>query len=113
MYELLQNWDRLSLPHLRDYQSPAMEALWENLFRLSVEAEDVKMVSMLLRHGVPPCKNICMAPNFHIPLTPLQFASVRGNLSLAAVLVEAIKERSEEVDDYEPGWKCSVLVLAI
>jgi ankyrin repeat protein len=113
MYELLQNWDRFSLPNLREYQSPAMEALWENLFKLSVEAEDVKMVSMLLRHGVPPCKNICMAPNCHVALTSLQFASVRGNLPLATVLIEAIKERSEEVDDYESGWKCSVLVLAI
>jgi hypothetical protein len=103
IYELLQNWDRLSLPNMRDYQSPTMEALWENLFKLSVEAEDVKMVSMLLRHGVPSCKSICMAPNCHVALTPLQFASIRGNLPLAAVLIDAIKERIEDVDDYEPG----------
>jgi hypothetical protein len=78
-----------------------------------VEAGDVPVVSALIKIGARLDGNTCMANNCPIPLTPLQFAGVNTNLQLLNEIIIARARIGAKVDDYEPGWKCSVLVLAI
>ncbi|KAI1635604.1 ankyrin repeat-containing domain protein [Biscogniauxia mediterranea] len=93
----------------RTLKGTSADALVEKLFQLAVEAEDVQMVKDLLRTGVSPNSSACKLEGFHLPLTPLQFACLRGNMRLVNELIGA----GSQVNDTESGWRGSILVLVI
>ncbi|RKK83826.1 hypothetical protein BFJ68_g17413 [Fusarium oxysporum] len=90
-------------------EGPPAEALRENLFRLAIEAEDIPVVKGLIQAGVNPDGNTCGHKYFPNPLTPLQFACLKGN----SLLVQELLKAGSSVDEPRSGWHCSAIVLAI
>jgi len=80
----------------------------QGLFRLAVEKEDVSLVRTLLNAGANPNENVCVLSECPIPLRPLQYACLHGNLELIKELLQAKAQV-----DLEFGWSCSPLVFAI
>jgi ankyrin repeat protein len=109
IYEWLKTHGKSSLNVLQSMKGPSAEALLENLFRLAVEAEDIPIVKDLLRTGVDPNGSSCTLKFCPVPLTPLQFACLKGNTELAQELVKA----GSSIDEPGSGWKSSALTLAI
>ncbi|KAI9683458.1 MAG: hypothetical protein M1822_005998 [Bathelium mastoideum] len=89
--------------------NPSLEALMESVFCYAVEEQDVPTVSGLIKAGANPNINRCRFWELPIPLTPLQFACIKGSLTLVNVLLRA----NAEVNNPEPGWRCNILLLAI
>lgn len=75
------------LEYLISIPGPTTEALAEALFRSACRAEDIKIVKTLIGYGLTPDEQVIEA-DFDL-YTPLQYASLQGNLELAHILVEA------------------------
>jgi hypothetical protein len=75
------------LEYLISIPGPTTEALAEALFRSSCRAEDIKIVKTLIDYGLTPDEQVIEADSDLY--TPLQYASLQGNLELAHILVEA------------------------
>jgi ankyrin repeat protein len=109
IYEWLKTHGKSSLNVIQSMKGPSAEALLENLFRLAVEAEDIPIVKNLVQTGVDPNGSSCALDGCPVPLTPLQFACLKGNTQLAKELIKA----GSSIDEPGSGWKSSTLVLAI
>ncbi|KAH7190121.1 hypothetical protein DER44DRAFT_851925 [Fusarium oxysporum] len=109
IYKWLKVQGKPHLPVFQAMEGPPAEALRENLFRLAVEAEDILVVKGLIQAGVNPDGNTCSHKYFPIPLTPLQFACLKGN----SLLVQELLKAGSSVDEPRSGWHCSAIVLAI
>ncbi|EPE33291.1 Ankyrin repeat-containing protein [Glarea lozoyensis ATCC 20868] len=97
------------LDAIRVEKGPTGDALLENIFRLAVEAEDLRTVKLLLKGGLNPNGHNCQ--HYRIPdrMNPLQFACLSGNWELATTLVNA----GSSIDQPGTRWKSSILVLTI
>ncbi|KAF9769653.1 hypothetical protein IL306_012911 [Fusarium sp. DS 682] len=109
IYRWLKAQGKSYLPVFHAMEGPPAAALRENLFRLAIEAEDIPVVKGLIQAGVNPDGNICVHDYFPIPLTPLQFACLKGN----SLLVRELLKAGSSVDEPRSGWHCSAIVLAI
>jgi ankyrin repeat protein len=109
IYKWLKAQGKPYVPIFHAMKGPPAEALRENLFRLAIEAEDIPVVKGLIQAGVNPDGNTCVHKYFPIPLTPLQFACLKGN----SLLVQELLEAGSSVDEPRYGWHCSAIALAI
>ena len=90
-------------------QDSSNQALLQGLLRLAVEEGDVQLASTLLDAGADPNDNACVHGTCPIPLTPLQYSCLNGNLELVKELLRA----KAQIDQPEFGWSCSPLLFAI
>ncbi|KAI5923670.1 ankyrin repeat-containing domain protein [Camillea tinctor] len=90
-------------------KGPSADALLENLFRLAVEDQNLQMVKELLKGGANPNASTCRVRGDPLLLTPLQFASVMGNIPLVETLIKA----GSQINHPDSGWTGNILALAI
>jgi ankyrin repeat protein len=109
IYQLVKTRRDFSPCIFRTLKGHSADSLLENLFPLAVEAEDLAMVKNLIMAGANVDANNCKLDHCPIPLTPLQSACLKGNVSLTQELITA----GSEIDAPESGWKCSAILLAI
>lgn len=109
LYEWLSNPGVLSPDIIRQLQDPSNQALLQGLFRLAVEEGDVLLAGTLLDAGADPNANTCVQLGCPIPLRPLQYSSLNGNLELVKALLRA----KAKIDHPAYGWSCSPLLFAI
>ncbi|KAH8723097.1 ankyrin repeat-containing domain protein [Phaeosphaeriaceae sp. PMI808] len=109
IYQLVKSQKHFSQSVFRTLKGPSVDSLIENLFALAIEAEDVQMVKTLITAGANVNANNCKFKDVPIPMTPLQFASLKNNAALVQELIAA----ESEIDAPESGWKCSAILLAL
>ncbi|KFA79216.1 hypothetical protein S40288_02350 [Stachybotrys chartarum IBT 40288] len=109
----LYHWVKLhgpsSVAMFKTIEGPSADAVFQNMFRLAVEAEDLQMVKHLINMGANPNEPGCKHVGCPEVFTPLQYACLRGNTPLVKELIRA----GSTIDDAEYGWKGSTLGLAI
>ncbi|KFA51399.1 hypothetical protein S40293_03259 [Stachybotrys chartarum IBT 40293] len=109
----LYHWVKLHGPSsvavFKTIEGPSADAVFQNMFRLAVEAEDLQMVKHLINMGANPNEPGCKHVGCPEVFTPLQYACLRGNTPLVKELIRA----GSTIDDAEYGWKGSTLGLAI
>jgi ankyrin repeat protein len=76
------------LEHLLSISGPTAEALAENLFRLAIDADDVRTVKKIIESGIDPNEQI-WSGLYDLKLTPLQRACRMHSLELVRVLLDA------------------------
>ena len=81
----------------------------ESAFCHAVKEEDIPTVSSLLNARANPNISCCHFRNLPCTFTPLQYACIKGNLTLVTKLLRA----GAEVNNAEPGWNCNILLLVI
>jgi ankyrin repeat protein len=109
IYQLLKTQGNFSPDVFRVLEGPSSDSVLENLFKLAVEAEDLPMVTNLIKAGANVNANNCKLRNLPIPWTPLQFACLKGNTKLVQELITA----GSDIDERQSGWKFSTILLAI
>ncbi|KEY74580.1 hypothetical protein S7711_05012 [Stachybotrys chartarum IBT 7711] len=109
----LYHWVKLhgpsSVAMFKTIEGPSADAVFQNMFRLAVEVEDLQMVKHLINMGANPNEPGCKHVECPEVFTPLQYACLRGNTPLVKELIRA----GSTIDDAEYGWKGSTLGLAI
>ncbi len=70
-------------------QNPSNQALLQGLLRLAVEGGDVPLARTLLDAGADPNESICTQRLCPLPLRPLQYSCLHGNLELVRELLRA------------------------
>lgn len=109
LYRWLKMHGPSSVAILKTIEGPSADAVFQNMFRLAVEAEDLQMVRHLINMGANPNEPGCKHVGCPEVFTPLQYASLRGNTPLVKELIRA----GSNIDDAEYGWRGRTLVLAI
>ena len=109
IYKWLRSLGALSPDIIQRLQDPSNQALLQGLLRLAVEEGDVLLASTLLNAGADPNENTCIHEGCPIPLRPLQYSCLKGNLELVQELLQA----KAQIDHPESGWSCSPLLFAI
>ena len=82
--KMARAFNGLQYKHLFSHGGPTSEALLEKIFCSALRAEDVEVCRITLDNGVDPNKQ-----GFIGTKTPLQFASDRGNVAIASMLINA------------------------
>ncbi len=77
----------LQYKQLLSHSGPTSEALSEKIFLIALRAQDVEACRILLDCGIDPNKQGFM--NTYKTFTPLQFASCKGNVTIARMLIDA------------------------
>ena len=88
------------LGYLLSIDSPTAEALAEALFRSAIEAENIKIVNALINSGFSSDRQVIKHGCWQY--TPLQYATLQGNVKLARILIEAgtdVNATAEGEDD--------------
>ncbi|KAJ4197119.1 hypothetical protein NW759_016348 [Fusarium solani] len=109
IYRWLRSLGTFSPDIIRLLQDQSNQALLQGLLRLAVEEGDVLLASTLLDAGADPNANTCVHKECPIPLRPLQYSCLNGNLELVKELLRA----KAQIDHAEFGWSCSPLLFAI
>jgi Ankyrin repeats (many copies) len=87
------------LQHLLSISSPTTEALAEAVFQSAVKAEDIRIVKTLINTSLSPDGPVIKES--YVFYTPLQYASFRGNLELAHILIEAGANVNAAANSYD------------
>jgi len=96
----LQNSESMRLlEHLLSIREPAFESFAEKVFRIAIEAEDVKILKVLLDAGLDPNEQVCHGP-YGGRSSALQTACESNNLSLVRILVEG----GADVNEVNVAW---------
>ena len=109
IYKWFKSLGTFSPDITRLLQDPSNHALLQGLLRLAVEQGDVVLARTLLATGADPNENSCVQEECPIPLRPVQYSCLNGNLELAKELLRA----KAQIDYPEFGWFCSPLLFAI
>ncbi|KAK4246409.1 ankyrin repeat-containing protein [Corynascus novoguineensis] len=109
MYEWLRDAGVFVSGTPRFLREPSSRSLRQGLLRLAVEGHDTITAGAILDAGADPNESICMAVTDHIPLTPLQYSYLHGDVDLVKRLLQA----HAKIDHSESGWPCSPLLVVI
>ena len=79
--------DGLQYKHLLSHRGPTSEALSEKIFQIALRARDIEVVQIALGCGIDPNKQGFTWTGTQ--MSPLQLASMQGNVEMANILLNA------------------------